>query len=97
MRRGFHYTLSLTQKCFISVHHASVCVYILYVCVDACLVTFILACKVQTEHFIYTVPFGISTFFFLYEINTFIQQGRIKLIKSDSKNIHNVTIDLYFK
>jgi len=30
------------------------------------------------------------------EINTFIQHRRIKLIKSDSEDIHNVTKDLYF-
>ncbi len=29
--------------------------------------------------------------------NTFIQQERIKLIKSDSKDIYNDTKDLYFK
>ncbi len=33
---------------------------------------------------------------FLKEINTFIQQAWIKLIKSDSKDIYNVTKDLYF-
>ncbi len=31
------------------------------------------------------------------EINTFILQGCIKLIKSDSKDIHYVTKDVYFK
>jgi len=30
-------------------------------------------------------------FFFLKEINTFILQGRVKLIKSVSKGMHNVT------
>ncbi len=30
-------------------------------------------------------------------MNTVIQQGCIKLIKSDSKHIYNVTKDLYFK
>ncbi len=29
------------------------------------------------------------------EINTFIQQGCIKFIKSDSKDIHYVSIDLF--
>ncbi len=29
--------------------------------------------------------------------NTFIQQERIKLIKSDSKDIYNDTKDFYFK
>ncbi len=33
----------------------------------------------------------------LEEINDFIQQGCIKLIKSDSKDIYNVTKDCYFK
>ncbi len=36
-------------------------------------------------------------FFFFLEINTFIQQGCIKLIKSDITDIYNVTKDLYFK
>ncbi len=31
------------------------------------------------------------------EINTFIQHGHIKLIKSDSKNIYNITKNTYFK
>ncbi len=31
------------------------------------------------------------------EINNFIRTDIIKLIKSDSKGIHNVTKDLYFK
>ncbi len=30
-------------------------------------------------------------------MNTFIQQGCIKLIKSDSKDIYNVTKTLFFK
>ncbi len=34
---------------------------------------------------------------FLEEINDFIQQGCIKLIKSDSKDMYNVTKDCYFK
>jgi len=29
-------------------------------------------------------------------MNTFIQQGHIKLIKSESKDIYNVTKDFYF-
>jgi len=33
---------------------------------------------------------GSVRFFFLKQINTFIQQGRIKLIKSGSKYIYNV-------
>ncbi len=33
----------------------------------------------------------------LKEINTFIDQGHIKLIKSDNKDIYNVTIDFCFK
>ncbi len=33
----------------------------------------------------------------LLEINTFIQQGSFKLIKSDDKDIYNVTKDLYFR
>ncbi len=32
--------------------------------------------------------FGVSILIFLREINTFIQQGCIKLIKSDSKDIY---------
>ncbi len=31
------------------------------------------------------------------EINTFIHTGFIKLIKSDSKDMYNVTKDFYFK
>ncbi len=41
----------------------------------------------------HTLPFkslGLERFF-LEEINAFIQQGRIKLIKSDSKVIYNVS------
>ncbi len=29
-------------------------------------------------------------------MNAFIQQGCVKLVKSDSKDIYNVTKDLYF-
>ncbi len=35
--------------------------------------------------------------YLLKEINTFNQQGRIKLIKSESKDIYDVTEDFYFK
>ncbi len=42
--------------------------------------------------------FGASKIFFLKEkITTFIQRRCIKLIKSDSKDIYNVTKDFYFK
>jgi len=34
---------------------------------------------------------------FVKEINTFIQQGQIKLIIADSKDNYNATKDLYFK
>ncbi len=34
---------------------------------------------------------------FLKEINTFIHQGCIKLIKSENKDINYVTNDFYFK
>ncbi len=34
---------------------------------------------------------------FLYENNTFIQQGCIKLIESDSKDIYNFIKDKYFE
>ncbi len=33
----------------------------------------------------------------IIEINTFIQQGCFKLIKSDDKDICNVTKDFYFR
>ncbi len=33
----------------------------------------------------------------LKEINIFIHQGHIKFIKSDSKDIYNITKDFYFK
>ncbi len=36
-------------------------------------------------------------FYFFERNNTFIQQGQIQLIESDSKDIYNVTKDLYFK
>jgi len=39
---------------------------------------------------------GSVRLFLKKEINTFIQQGHIKLIKSDSKDIYNVTKDVYF-
>ncbi len=38
-----------------------------------------------------------SHYTFLGEINTFVQQGCIKLIKSDGEEMYNVTKDLYFK
>ncbi len=34
--------------------------------------------------------------FFLEEINTFIQQGRLIVIKSDSEDSYNATKDFYF-
>ncbi len=40
--------------------------------------------------------FVISKIFFI-EINTFIQQGHIKVLKSDFKDIYNVTKHLNFK
>ncbi len=39
----------------------------------------------------------IGFFLLLKEINTFIEQGCIKLISNESKYIYNVTEDLYFK
>ncbi len=39
----------------------------------------------------------IQKFWVSNEINTFIQQGCIKMIKRDSKDICNVTKDLYVK
>ncbi len=41
--------------------------------------------------------FDFKSFFFLNEINTFIQKGCIKLIKSDRKNIYNFSNIFYFK
>lgn len=35
--------------------------------------------------------------FFFNEINTFMQQGYIKLSKSDSKDFYNITEDFYLK
>ncbi len=49
----------------------------------------------QTVHIQLLKSLGLVRF--LKEINTFIDQGCIKLIKSDSKDIHNVTNDFYFK
>jgi len=40
---------------------------------------------------------GSVRFFFLKQINTFIQQGRIKLIKSGSKYIYNAKKISIFK
>ncbi len=40
--------------------------------------------------------FGVSKIYFLKEMNTFVQQGHVKLIKRDSKDIY-VTKDFYFK
>ncbi len=34
--------------------------------------------------------------FFLIYTNTFIQQGSIKIIKGDSKHMHNVIKDFYY-
>ncbi len=46
----------------------------------------------------YTVHFeNLGSISFFKEINTFIYQGCIKLIKSDDKDIYNVTKDFYFK
>ncbi len=42
-------------------------------------------------------PNTINVWICLYASNTFVQQGRIKLIKSDSKDIYNVRKDFYFK
>ncbi len=41
--------------------------------------------------------FGAVVIFLLKGSNNFIQQGHIKEIKSDSKDIYNVTKDFYFK
>lgn len=41
--------------------------------------------------------FGISNIYLAYFWKTFIQQRHIKLIKSDTKGIYNVTTDFYFK
>lgn len=40
---------------------------------------------------------GISNFYFFLEINTFISQGCIKLLTSDSKAFYNATKDFYMK
>jgi len=47
--------------------------------------------------FIHTLPFESleSLSYFCTEINTFIQQGCIKLIESESKEMYNVTTDFY--
>ncbi len=45
---------------------------------------------------LYFLSYTVLTIFFK-DMNAFAQQGCIKLIKSDSKNIYNVTKDLYFK
>jgi len=44
-----------------------------------------------------TIQKFVCIYVFLKEMNTFIQQDYIKLIKSDSKYIYNVTKDFYFK
>ncbi len=43
------------------------------------------------------VKSGVHKINFWKEMRTFIQKGCMKLINSDSKDIHNVTQDLYFK
>ncbi len=50
----------------------------------------------KIQKFLGSVLFFLS-FFLSNEINTFVQQGPIKLIKSDSKDIYNVTKDFYSK
>ncbi len=54
-------------------------------------------CLDENNKYLYTIiqKFVVSKIFFK-DINTFIQQGCIKLIKSDSKDIYNVTKDFYF-
>ncbi len=51
--------------------------------------------KINKSHKLHYISTLHSTFF--KEINTFIQQGCIKLIKSDNKNINNVTKDFYLE
>ncbi len=41
--------------------------------------------------------FGVIFILFYFILNTFIQQGLIKLIKHDIKDIYNVTKKIYFK
>ncbi len=43
------------------------------------------------------ILFLFFSFVCLKEIDTFIQQGCIKLIKSEGIDIYNVTVDFYFK
>ncbi len=57
----------------------------------------------QPNQFIWIIWFNesvkkivITRLYFFEEINTFIQQGWIKLINSDSKDIYNVIKDFYF-
>ncbi len=46
---------------------------------------------------LYTTILIYHFYIFLKEINTFIKQGCIKLIKSDSKNIYDVAKDFHKK
>ncbi len=48
---------------------------------------------------LYTLPFKslVSDFFLFKEMDTFVQQRCIELIKHDSKYIYNVVKYLYFK
>ncbi len=39
----------------------------------------------------------IISFNFLKDMNTFIEQGYIKLFKNDTKGVYNVTKEFYFK
>ncbi len=49
--------------------------------------------------YIYTTiqKFGVNKIYFLKCINIFTLQGNIKLIKSDSREIYNVTKGFYLK
>ncbi len=51
----------------------------------------------QAQLLAYTIVqrFWVSYIFFFKEINSFIQQGCIKLIKCDSKDICSLTKDFY--
>ncbi|KTF86689.1 hypothetical protein cypCar_00047211 [Cyprinus carpio] len=52
-------------------------------------------CKKGTGETLFDCTSKVSSFF--KEMNSFIEQGRIKLLKSESKDIYNVPKDFYFK
>ncbi len=47
--------------------------------------------------YLFNLIFILFIYFISQEFNTFVQQGCIKLIKSDNKDMYNVAKDFYFR